>query len=764
MLPAAPPPPLGRGRYRYRPRSPPPWGGGSGSGSGPNPSLSYSFSPPASPAATFPAGEGGGGGAVLDPYRTLAVRRDATDAEILAAYRRLGLLHHPRRRRGGGDDAPGAYGDDGAGAAARAQGHGRTDGGSDPEAAFVAVSAAYQTLIAPGYRSRYDRWERGGAAGGRPAGTPNPGLGPSSSSFTSFPSSSSSPLSIGLDGMAMAALSSFELSPESSAEGGGRQIGVPGRDRTGRDGADPDDGADESEADPAPGWLTCGCADDGDGGGSVGGGGGLGRAGEASSSHLPPPAPLHAGPAHLPEPAAPSPRRTLIVSVSSSTLNDGTDRCTWAVTPHSNRSGVTLQEWHRGGRRGSGSWGGGKGGLRSSAALPPPPSPMRPGGGGQPHQHSHFPYPRRRPPSAGSRYRSDQDDDSDYDVGKEALDALLLNPSIDGDGGGRFSFGGLGGARRPGEGEGGGGAGPGPGLGPGPGPAGGYAGGIPTPRGGGRHYTSAQTDLLFGGPLAPLYRARNFVPFEDPYRLFDRVMGSSALDGGGAGLVPSSPAAAASTCSSPPAGHGASPESQDGSSPSAEAFLALLDVPEVAVGHPTGAAARAVTTTTIVTGGDDSSSIGEEEEEAEGGAGGEAGGAERASASPPPPGHVREGQALEEEEEKEAAKPRKVVRTTTKEVNGRRMVRTETTTINPKTGKRRTTVEVSAEAIEGKAEEEPAEEEAMFSLGGTGAAAGTIPPGISSSTSEATPLAVEPTDLEEFIDQFSEMFSCCAFY
>ena len=383
---------------------------------------------------------------------------------------------------------------------------------------------------------------------------------------------------------------------------------------------------------------------------------------------------------------------------------------------------------------------------------------MRPGGGGQPHQHqhSHFPYPRRHPPSAGSRYRSDQDDDSDYDVGKEALDALLLNPSIDGDGGGRFSFGGLGGARRTGEGEGGGG--------PGAGPAGGYAGGIPTPRGGGRHYTSAQTDLLFGGPLAPLYRARNFVPFEDPYRLFDRVMGSSALDGGGAGLVPSSPAAAASTSFSPPAGHGASPESQDGSSPSAEAFLALLDVPEVAVGHPTGAAARAVTTTTIVTGGDDSSSIGEEEEEAEGGAGGEAGGAERASASPPPPGHVREGQAEEEEEEKEAAKPRKVVRTITKEVNGRRMVRTETTTINPKTGKRRTTVEVSAEAIEGKAEEEPAEEEAMFSLGGTGAVGGTIPPGISSSTSEATPLGVEPTDLEEFIDQFSEMFSCCAFY
>jgi DnaJ domain len=60
----------------------------------------------------------------FDPYQLLQVRRDATDREIIAGYRRFALLYHPvRQRQSSGDD------DDDAGFL------------------FTAVSAAYETLM-----------------------------------------------------------------------------------------------------------------------------------------------------------------------------------------------------------------------------------------------------------------------------------------------------------------------------------------------------------------------------------------------------------------------------------------------------------------------------------------------------------------------------------------------------------------------------------------------------------------------------------------
>jgi hypothetical protein len=40
------------------------------------------------------------------------------------------------------------------------------------------------------------------------------------------------------------------------------------------------------------------------------------------------------------------------------------------------------------------------------------------------------------------------------------------------------------------------------------------------------HFSEATVNRLFGGPLAPLHRARNFEPFSDPYEVFERVFGS----------------------------------------------------------------------------------------------------------------------------------------------------------------------------------------------------------------------------------------------
>lgn len=64
-------------------------------------------------------------GVAFDPYKTLGINRDATEAEIKKAYRRASMQAHPDK------------------------------GGS--KEAFIAVSEAYQVLSDPGKRREYDR-------------------------------------------------------------------------------------------------------------------------------------------------------------------------------------------------------------------------------------------------------------------------------------------------------------------------------------------------------------------------------------------------------------------------------------------------------------------------------------------------------------------------------------------------------------------------------------------------------------------------------
>ncbi len=76
-----------------------------------------------------------------DPYELLGVRRDATQEEIKAAFRRAAIKHHPDRNQG------------------------------DPtaQARFAEVNRAYQILSDPGHRKNFDRFgtdpfERGGVS------------------------------------------------------------------------------------------------------------------------------------------------------------------------------------------------------------------------------------------------------------------------------------------------------------------------------------------------------------------------------------------------------------------------------------------------------------------------------------------------------------------------------------------------------------------------------------------------------------------------
>jgi curved DNA-binding protein CbpA len=44
-----------------------------------------------------------------------------------------------------------------------------------------------------------------------------------------------------------------------------------------------------------------------------------------------------------------------------------------------------------------------------------------------------------------------------------------------------------------------------------------------------QHFSEEVVNRLFGGPLAPLHRARNFSPFTDPYVVFEKVFGSNVF-------------------------------------------------------------------------------------------------------------------------------------------------------------------------------------------------------------------------------------------
>lgn len=73
-----------------------------------------------------------------DLYAVLGVARDATPAELRAAYKRLCLLLHPDKHSSAGDAS--------------------ADIAADAEAAFARVSAAYAVLNRPDTRAIYDTY------------------------------------------------------------------------------------------------------------------------------------------------------------------------------------------------------------------------------------------------------------------------------------------------------------------------------------------------------------------------------------------------------------------------------------------------------------------------------------------------------------------------------------------------------------------------------------------------------------------------------
>ena len=398
----------------------------------------------------------------LDPYKTLSLRRDATVAEITAAYRKLSLLHHPSRRR-------------------------------DDNSMFVAVSASYQTLIEPRYRRRYDTTTKSKSRTDEETGQlyypalSTMGTGESESMGMSMSAGGgigSMSLGLGptttatsengdrLDGCSTAT-SSYPTHPDESFGGSafsglvGLGSGVALNNITTKTAAGLDD--DEFNLHSDAKQKAVGAKDDEDEGNDnacwtgVGCGGACGAADTLADLDL-------AGANSLEE-------------------VEGVDDKKFA---RDNPPAVST----------SGS---------SDAAGSPPNLGNIIFGRGRPM------IGNRSPRSIGS--------ESDYDIGAEALDALLLSPSADandiiltslrqhqqprmrrsGGGEGGVSSNGLGRHPLPSDGT----------------------------QDGGQHYTSDQTDLLFGGPLAPLYRARNFAPFEDPHKLFDRVMGSAVFQSTG---------------------------------------------------------------------------------------------------------------------------------------------------------------------------------------------------------------------------------------
>ena len=273
----------------------------------------------------------------------------------------------------------------------------------------------------------------------------------------------------------------------------------------------------------------------------------------------------------------------------------------------------------------------------------------------------------RSPTSIGS--------ESDYDVGAEALDALFLGPSTDANDiiltSLRLQD------QQPRMGRGGGGGAISGDLGRHPLPSDGT-------QDGGQHYTSDQTDLLFGGPLAPLYRARNFAPFHCPYKLFNLNFGSSVFRTDDADASKSAGNTGHTETGYPRHAHRGLGQSTSETLGDESGFLTLATLPAPVPPPQTAGAMK----TTIVTAGAapfESDS--------------EAGAVESSSVA---------GE-MSMEKKLETQSPKKIVKRTERVVNGRRMIRTETTVTDPKTGKRKTMVEVTKEDIVAEQGEEEKE-------------------------------------------------------
>ena len=543
----------------------------------------------------------------LDPYKTLSLRRDATVAEITAAYRKLSLLHHPSRRR-------------------------------DDNSMFVAVSASYQTLIEPRYRRRYDTTTKSKSRTDEETGQlyypslSTMGTGESESMGMSMSVGGgigSMSLGLGptttatsengdrLDGCSTAT-SSYPTHPDESFGGSafsglvGLGSGVALNNITTKTAAGLDD--DEFNLHSDAKQKAVGAKDDEDEGNDnacwtgVGCGGACGAADTLADLDL-------AGANSLEE-------------------VEGVDDKKFA---HDNPPAVST----------SGS---------SDAAGSPPNLGNIIFGRGRPMMGN------RSPRSIGS--------ESDYDIGAEALDALLLSPSADANDiiltslrqhqQPRM--------RRSGGGEGGVSS---SGLGRHPLPSDGT-------QDGGQHYTSDQTDLLFGGPLAPLYRARNFAPFEDPHKLFDRVMGSAVFQS--TGDAQDHTGAMRTKFPGHTNGRGSFETSKQSPSMADESgflTLAALPVPQAQV-------PGAMKTTILPMGAPSFESDSE------------AGAVEAASVASAHDNSTKESPMKKKQGAEDS---RRVVKRTERVINGRRMIRTETTITDPITGKRRTTVEVTKEDI-----------------------------------------------------------------
>jgi len=265
------------------------------------------------------------------------------------------------------------------------------------------------------------------------------------------------------------------------------------------------------------------------------------------------------------------------------------------------------------------------------------------------------------PPPRDARSPRSFGDESDYDVGAEALDALLLNPSSE-----RHDAMTMMTMMHPSH----------PklqqrGLGDKPLPS------MDGTHDGGQHYTSDQTDLIFGGPLAPLYRARHFAPFEDPYRLFDRIMGSAVFSPDACGRVRT----VKGTLEAERRRDVEPAITDDSAAADDSAFLALA---HTSMPPPVSTVAGTAKTTVFTTAASfESASTG---------------------ISPTAAPLMTNGGTTTTDPTKRKGDALKTVKRTERVVNGSRMIRTETTTVDPQTGKRRTVVEVTKEdiAVEGE--------------------------------------------------------------